>query len=212
MSDLPWNTLESTAKGTPVPPRVPESIWSVFWIYGGTFALFCGIGRMGQNLPQPFNDFVSTFGAGAAFAALVFAFYEWRHVERRWELYKKQEEAKLPIASKPDPVRIVETEKTPGGYRQTIHKYTNPPTSDFIVWLYNLRVADGRIPDERACEKQWRQSADEWLTILEKEGIISKLHPSGKTGRRWNPDIKPEDALGKFGYGVSPALSDDKLP
>lgn len=198
---MEWNTVQQPAK---VPQVGQTIIFDVIALSGAKFACAVGFGVAGFGISlAPVQFFMWATGGLLSvilFAALV---VEWNAQLELFDLHVKQ--------NKPPQVTEVHNHyNTQSGQQQTIHKYANPPTSDFIVWLYNLRVADGRIPDERACEKQWRQSADEWLTILEKEGIISKLHPSGKTGRRWNPDVKLEDALGKFGYDLSPALLDDK--
>lgn len=206
---MTWNVLEQQPRDvnlqTTNKPQPPETIHGVFMRYIFFLGLFAGIGRMGEVIADPMmHQLIATFGYGTTLAYLACMFYEWRHTERKWNLYELQERANLP-----KPVEVKEIHNhyaTPGGERMEIHSYPADklPPERFIRAIFASAGTDGRVPSERSIREveEWRETSfNEWLDTMDKEGITVHLDARPNSARRVVGTV--EDALKHFGYEVT---------
>lgn len=147
--------------------------------------------------------FMRVFGAAGFVGYFVGAYYEAIHFERQWELHAEIQRAKLP-GPKPQTVNLTINKPTDTGFHQESRAIVNPPSLDFLTWLWQSASTTGRIPGERAVEAQWGARADPWLDTLTKEGFIEKVGANHNAPRRIVASTAFTEVCARFGYFPTP--------
>lgn len=147
--------------------------------------------------------FMRVFGFAGFVGYFIGAYYESVHFERQWALHAEIQRAKLP-GPKPQTVNLTITKPTESGIHQESRTIANPPTLDFLTWLWQSASTTGRIPGERAIEAAFRAGADDWLDTLTKEGFIEKVGANHNAPRRIVAGTTFTEVCARFGYSPAP--------
>lgn len=218
-----FHTLQAHSERTPVQSSAPPQTVGVWWLpYAWKMSALIGVSITGFALPvfatvpdmrdltitTAYNCiviFMRVFGAAGFIGYLVGAYYEAIHFERQWELHAEIQRAKLP-GPKPQTVNLTVKTETPTGYHEESRTIVNPPSLDFLTWLWQSASSTGRIPGERAIEAQWGARADPWLDTLAKEGFLEKVGANPNAPRRIVAGTTFTEVCVRFGYSPAPPV------
>ena len=107
-------------------------------------------------------------------------------------------------------VRRIER-KGPEATSETVWDYANPPSAEFIGWVFEMAEANDkrRVPGERAAIAVFGQDANAWLDALEEQAVIEAAWDAANAARRLSDGQTLEDALAVFGHAPpAPAAAD----
>lgn len=201
-------------------PHVVQTIAPILSPYLWKMSLLLGISFAGFSVPVfPFvpdpselpamtiyNSIViamRVFG-GFGFVCYLFAvFYLVGYFEREWELHAEERRAKLP-GPKPQAVNLTINKATDTGFHQECRTIVNPPSLEFLSWLWWSQGPGGRIPGERVIESEFHAGADSWLDTLAKEGFLEKTGPNDNAPRRICMGVTFVEMCTRFGYSPTP--------
>lgn len=217
-----FHTLQSAhVERTPLQVAAPpQTVGAWLLPYAWKMSLLLGISYVGFTLPvfhtipdmqdlpitTAYNClviFMRVFGAAGCAGYAVGAYYEYKHFERQWKLHEEIQRAKLP-GPKPQTVNLTITKPTESGIHQESRTIVNPPSLDFLTWLWQSASSTGRIPGERAIEAQWGARADPWLDTLAKEGFLEKTGTNHNAPRRIVAGTTFTEVCARFGYSPAP--------
>lgn len=218
------HTLQAHSERTPMQAGAPPQTVGAWWLpYAWKMSALIGVSITGFALPvfatvpdmrdltitTAYNCvviFMRVFGAAGFIGYLVGAYYEAIHFERQWELHAEMQRARLP-GPKPQTVNLTITKPTESGIHQESRTIINPPTLEFLTWLWQSASSTGRIPGERAIEAQWGARADPWLDTLAKEGFLEKTGTNHNAPRRIVAGTTFTEVCARFGYSPAPLVT-----
>lgn len=216
-----FHTLQAHSERTPTQASAPPQTVGAWWLpYAWKMSALIGISITGFALPvfatipdmrdltitTAYNCiviFMRVFGAAGFIGYFVGAYYEAIHFERQWELHSEMQRARLP-GPKPQTVELTIKKETPTGYHEESRTIVNPPSLDFLTWLWQSASSTGRIPGERAAVPEFGAVANSWLDVLTKEKFIEKVGANPNAPRRIVAGTTFTEVCARFGYSPAP--------
>lgn len=193
-------------------------------------AASCGVLALGIAMPEWFSFvrigcimFGLTFAVSTAALLFIQIGIDLDIHETNVNIVRKKHELPLMKESKPvtlPPAPVVEIVPPPvevfhqtGMHTAQIKRYDNPPSSEFIQWLFETANGVRRIASERAISEQWEGAWNEWLAALEEQGVIERMWKSelNNAPRRIVEGVTVTDALVVFGYTTLPPAPSQSL-
>lgn len=215
-----------SAPATHDAPHVVQTIAPILSPYLWKMSLLLGISFAGFSVPvfelvpevtpgiaayNCFVIFMRAFGGFGFLCYLVAAAYEIGHFEREWQLHAEERRAKLP-GPKPQAVNLTINKTTETGtFHQESRTIVNPPSLEFLSWLWWSQGPGGRIPGERAIEAQWHATADGWLDTIAKEGFLEKTGTNDNAPRRFVSGVTFVELCARFGHSPTPDQITDAI-
>lgn len=201
-----------------IAPLISPYLWKVCLLLGISFTgfalpLFATVDDVtpAVMLMNGVVVFMRAFGAFGVIAYLFALCYEIGYFEREWQLHAEERRARLP-GPKPQTLHLTIDKTNEAGYpHQESRTIVNPPSLEFLSWLWWSQGPGGRIPGERSIEAQWHATADGWLDTIAKEGFLEKTGANDNAPRRFVSGVTFVELCARFGHSPTPEQITDAI-